>query len=262
MYLIHFVQAVHSISRGKSCARGRVPHCVHTNTWQWRRQSQLEQREGLRCGKWYLRPCSFHSVYCRSSKRHEDDSRDYQSISHLRLSRSRHTIQSGVVRGYPPRLNLRAFEIRRDGRGKGGQEGYSGNVFGQIGLNHRCVHIFNGYRQVTPQSVREEKMFSYKLVLSDINKFATCKAERAGCRWADRSMQCLCSRHSVRPCARRKLRPHRRSKKGKTCNALKRHRTSLCIETYFQLSREKMTHNKTKTRARERRKGTVKVRVE
>ena len=34
----------------------------------------------------------------------------------------------------------------------------------------------------TKCSLERQKIFSYKLVLSDINKFAECKAERAGCR--------------------------------------------------------------------------------
>ena len=34
----------------------------------------------------------------------------------------------------------------------------------------------------TKCSLERQKIFSYKLVLSDINKFAKCKAERAGCR--------------------------------------------------------------------------------
>ena len=36
--------------------------------------------------------------------------------------------------------------------------------------------------ETTKCSLERQKIFSYKLVLSDINKFAKCKAERAGCR--------------------------------------------------------------------------------
>ena len=81
--------------------------------------------------------------------------------------------------------------------------------------------------------------------LSEINKFSNCKTERAGCR-ADRSMQCLCSRHSTRPCARRKLRTHGQGKKGKRCDALKVASHQLAHQAYFQLSGEKITHKKQK----------------
>ena len=45
----------------------------------------------------------------------------------------------------------------------------------------------------TKCSLERQKIFSYKLVLSDINKFAKCKAERAGCRWADRLTCSACA---------------------------------------------------------------------
>ena len=95
--------------------------------------------------------------------------------------------------------------------------------------------------------LERQKMFSYKLVLSNINKFANCKVERADCCWADRFMQCLCSRHRAR---RRKLRPHGQGKKGKRCDVLKGALHQLVHRSLFSTLRRE--NDETKTQAMQR----------
>ena len=101
--------------------------------------------------------------------------------------------------------------------------------------------------QVTPQSAREA---DYKLVMSDINKGLSLpnakQTEQVVVEPIDSRSACACSRHTARPCARRKLRP-----KKERCNALIGALHQLAHQAYFRLSGEKITHNETKTRASE-----------
>ena len=60
-------------------------------------------------------------------------------------------------------------------------------------LETACKHKADKWHH---KVLERQNFFSYKLVLSDINQFANCKAERAGCCWADRSNQCsACAVH-------------------------------------------------------------------
>ena len=85
----------------------------------------------------------------------------------------------------------------------------------------------------TECSLERQKIFSYKLVLSDINKFAKYKAERAGCRWADRLTCSACAVDAVHVLARKESSDRIGGGKGKGVMPEKGHRTSLRIKLVF-----------------------------